>query len=468
MKADLFCAVSAFFVVWFKLKICKRGVGMNRLSLFIVVCLVAFPFAGLCAEVQDMPMGQGAEGTVSMLPEETGSAVDELFGLEGGYLHPYLSLEGSFTDNLYNVDSDKTSNYLTRVSPGMWFTLPRKKIIPVTITPHNSSPGGLQQEIDDYEGTDRYQLYALAGADLFFYSEDSDLNTEDVTLEGLGRYNMPGGLSLQLLDRYNLGHDDFGFSGATEEDQREYESNLLMATTDWDITEKVRVKIDYSNFILMYDDSINEYLERQDDVVDAYGFYKYSVKTSLFLQYRYTAVNYDSATEKDNTQNSYYAGVRWDTTEKLALLFKAGMQQKEYDTETPDFDDSDNFVVDLQALYRATEKTEMKLNLYRLNEESDTTLASEKIVFGARFGYRQEFTEKITGKADLSYEKADYEELVDSDRDDDTYRFRPSAEYLFKDWLMGEMAYEYELRDSSESLFDYDTNTIFFSLNFAL
>ncbi|GAB6190492.1 outer membrane beta-barrel protein [Desulfocastanea catecholica] len=441
---------------------------MKRISLFVVVCLAAFPVAGHCAEAQEMPKGQGTEGNVSMLPEETGSAVDELFGLEGGYLHPYLSLEGSLTDNLYNVDSDKTSNFLTRVSPGMWFTLPRKKIIPVTMTPHNTSPGGLQQAIDNPEDTDRYQLYALAGADLFYYSEDSDLNTEDVTLEGLGRYNMASGLSLQLLDRYNLGHDDFGFSGATDEDQREYESNLLMATADWDITEKVRVKVDYSNFVLTYDDNINEYLDRQDDVVDVYGFYKYSGKTSLFLQYRYAAVEYDSATEKDNTQNSYYAGLRWNTTEKLALLFKAGLQQKDYDTESPAFDDSDNFVVDLQALYRATEKTDLQLNFYRLNEESDTTLASEKVVLGTRLGYRQAFTEKITGKAAVGYEKADYEELANSDRDDDTYRFRPSVEYLFQDWLMGELAYEFEVRDSSDDLFDYETNTLFFSLNFAL
>jgi hypothetical protein len=441
---------------------------MNRISLFIVVCLAAFPVAGVCAEVQDMPMGQGGEENVPLLPEESGSAVDELFGVEGGYFHPYLSLEGSLTDNLYNVDTDKTSNFLTRVSPGIWFTLPRKKIIPITITPHNAAPGGLQQEIDDYEGTDRFQVYTLAGADFFFYSEDSDLNTEDVTLEGLGRYNMASGLSLQLLDRYNLSHDDFGFSGATDEDQREFESNLLMATVDWDITEKVRVKIDYSNFVLMYDDSINDFLERQDDVVDIYGFYKYSIKTSLFLQYRYTSVEYDSDAVKDNTQNSYYAGVRWDTTEKLALMFKAGMQQKDFDTETLAYEDSDNFVVDLQALYRATEKTEMKLNLYRLNEESDTTLASERVVFGARFGYRQEITEKIIGLADLSYEKADYTELFALDRDEDTYRFRPAVQYLFKEWLMSELAYEFEMRDSTNSQFDYQTNTVFLSLNLAL
>ena len=55
-----------------------------------------------------------------------------------------------------------------------------------------------------------------------------------------------------------------------------------------------------------------------------------------------------------------------------------------------------------------------------------------------------------------------------SNREDDTFEVRPSVQYLFKDWLMGELAYSYERRDSSDDLFDYDTNTILVSLNFAL
>lgn len=469
----------------------RKGVGMNCRSLFITLCLLAFPVGEACAgaqhviavdkmivvaanstadgigTVQDMPMGQGAEGNVPLLPEDTG-ATDDLFGIEGGYFHPYLSLEGGFTDNVFNVDSNTTSSFLNRISPGIWFTLPRKKIIPITIIPHNTSPGGLQLQIDEYEGTDKFQLYALAGADLYFYSKDADLNTQDVALEGMGRYNMASGLSLQLLDRYSLGHDGFGLGISTDENLREFHNNLLMATVDWDLTEKTRVKINYSNFILMYDDDLNSFLERQDNSVDLYGYYKYSVKTSLFLQYRYTAVDYDSATEKDNAQHYYYGGVRWDTTEKLALLFKAGLQSKGFDDNTPDFKDSDNFVVDLQALYRFTEKTEAKVDLYSKNEEPDSTDASEKVVFGLWLNYSQDITEKITCKFDFNYEKADYAQLVASNRDDDTFEFRPSVQYLFKDWLMGELAYTYEVSDSSNDLFDYDTNTILFSLNLAL
>ncbi len=426
------------------------------------------PVAGIHA-LQDMPIAQGGSGNVSASPEGSGVAKDDLFGLEGGNFHPYINLEGAFTDNLFNVDTNTTSNFLTTVSPGIWFTLPRKKVIPVTITPHNTAPGGLVLQVGDYRDPDKFQLFALAGSDLLFYSEDSDLNTADVDLEGLGRYNMPVGLSLQILDRYSLGHDAFGRDSATLTNQREFSSNLAMTTADWDVTEKVRFKADYSNFFLKYYESINNTLDRQDNSIDLYGIYNYSVKTSLFLEYRYTDVEYDTATETNNTQNYYYGGVRWNTTDKVALLFKAGLQQKDFDNSAPSYKNTDNLALDMQLLYHFTVKTDAILEMYRLNEESDSIYASEKQVLGLRFGYTQRATDKITGKLALSYENADYTPLAgEAGRSDDIFAIRPSVEYVFKEWLMGELAYSYETDSSSDDQYDYDANTVILSLNFAL
>jgi polysaccharide biosynthesis protein VpsM len=466
---------------------------MDRTSLFITLCLLAFPVGEACAAAQhevavdklivvaannpedgsgaaqDMPMGQSAEENVPLLPEESGATGADFYGSEGGYFHPYLSVKGSYTDNVFNVDSDKTSSFITRISPGIWLTLPRKKIVPVSINTTNVSPGGLQQQIEDPEGTDRYQVYALAGADLFFYSESSDLNTTDGFLEGLGRYNMASGLSLQLLDRYSLGHDTFGAGISTSDlNLREYDNNLVKTTADWDLTQKVRVKINYSNFILAYKDSINDFLERQDNAVDVYGYYKYSVKTSFFAQYRYTAVGYDSATEKDNTQNYFYGGLRWGTTEKLALMLKAGLQKKEYDNKAPGFSKSNNLIVDIQTLYRFTEKTQATLDVYRQNEEPDSADASQIVVFGTRLGYSQKITEKITGKFNFNYEKDNYTQLTAASRDDNSFTFRPSVQYHFKDWLISELSYRYKVTNSSNDIYDYATNTVFLSLNLAL
>jgi len=422
--------------------------------------------------VGDLPMGQSTEGEDSLLPEEEG---DELFGTEGGYFHPYVTLAGEWTDNLYNINdtgnfgfAEKKSNFLTRISPGLWLALPRTKVIPVTITPHNASAGGLQHQLKDHSGTDLYQVYALGGVDFLNYSEDSDLNTTDGNIEGLARYNMRGGLSLQVLDRYSVGHDRFEVGNYLIEPLREYQSNIFMATADWLVTEKVRLKADYSMFYLNYDDELNSYMNRGDNALDLYGYYVYSEKTSLFLQYSLMDVAYDDVTLRDNSQNYLYGGIRWDTTEKLSLLLKIGYQQKEYDVLDADTTDYDGLALDLQTTYRFKEKAELVLDVYQKNEETDSAVALDKEVLGARLGYIQEYTEKITGKCDLTYEGADYRQLIELDRDDTRLIVRPAVQYLFKKWLMGELAYSYDTRDSNDDLFDYDTNTFMANINFAL
>lgn len=415
--------------------------------------------------VDDMPMGQSSGGEETLLPEEEEG---KLFGTEGGYFHPYVTLAGEWTDNLFNLDLDKRSNFLSRVSPGLWLALPRTKVIPVTITPHNSSAGGLQQQLKDHSGTDRYQVYALGGVDFLNYSEDSDLNSTEGNLEGLARYNMRSGLSLQALDRYSVGHDRFEVGNSVIEQLREFQSNIFMATADWLVTEKVRLKVDYSKFVLDYDDEINNFLNRGDDTIDLYGYYVYSEKTSLFVQYSLVDVTYDDDTLRDNNQDYLYGGVKWDSTEKLSLLLKAGYQEKEFDELTAASTDYSGLALDLQTTYKFKEKAELVLDVYRKNEETDSAVALDKKVLGATFGYIQEYTDKITGKFDLTYEDAEYRQLIEQDRDDTRFILRPAVQYLFRKWLMGELAYSYDQRDSTDDLFDYESNTFMVNLNFAL
>lgn len=421
------------------------------------------------ADTEDLPMGQGRESEESLVPGESGFMDDGIFGSEGGYVHPYLGLTEYFTDNAFNTDTDTTSSFITRISPGIWLSIPRKKELPVGLAPNNTSPGGLAQQMGDYEGSDKYQLYALTGADITMYSDDSENNTEDYFFEGLGRYNMASGLSLQAVDRVNRGHDVFE-TGVTDSDNiREFSRNLLMLTADWDLTEKLRIKSDYSNFYLDYDATDDAFLNRRDNIIDLYSYFKYSVKTSLFVQYRHTDVEYDTVSATDNTQNSYFGGIRYESTEKLSLLFKAGLQDKSFTNETAGYNDSNNFAMDLQALYRITQKTQITLDGYRNNEETDSEEASEKEVLGLRLSYEQDISDKITAKVDTRYENADYAQLLGQpEREDDIYYFRPAVQYLFRDWLMAEAAYAYETTDSSENDFDYDTNVFSLSLNFAM
>lgn len=417
----------------------------------------------------DVPMGQSAGDKVSLLPEDV-SAEEDLLGGQGGYFHFTGMVQGEYTDNVYNTDFGKVSTWTTILSPAVWVTVPRKKDIPVDLVPNNTSAGGLAQAIKDYEGTDRFQAYALGGLDFLFYSEEEDLNTINGIAEGMFRYNLRGGLSLMLVDRYTHDSDRFDIGSQQGIYENKFDSNLAIASADWNITEKLRLRFDYSNFLLDYDEEVDAFKERTDNGFDLYGYYKYSVKTSFFVEGKFVDVTYDTATYNDNQQVFIYGGMKWDTTEKLALTAKAGLQEKEFANDDPSVTrrgDYDGFALDVQAVYRLTEKTKMTLDMYRANEETDSTLASDRTVLGAKFKYEQKFTEKIGASLFASYEDAEYTQLVARDRDDSTILVRPAAQYLFKEWLMAEVAYQYEERDSTDDLFDFETNTILANVKLA-
>ena len=232
-----------------------------------------------------------------------------------------------------------------------------------------------------------------------------------------------------------------------------------------------RVKLDYINFILWYEDEINQFLDRVDNGFDLSGYFNYSLKTSFFLEYKYIDVAYDERIEIDNYSQFFYGGIKWDTTEKLALLFKLGYQDKKYDDVSQGQEDFDGMVYDLQVTYRFSEKTVLKFDSYLTNEETDNFLASDKTVIGAAFTYNQKFSERWSGSLGIIYEDAQYSDMFiedEDDRDDQTVFVRPGVQYLFRDWLMFELAYEYETRESNDDLFDYDTNTFMFYANLAL
>ncbi len=426
----------------------------------------------------DMPMGQSANETLSLLPEDdTLSSDDDLFGAKGGgYLHPFISIAGEYTDNLYNVNTSETENFLTTINPGIWLALPSRKEIPLHIAPNNTSSGGLQSALDDFTTFDRMNVYLLGSLAYKMYSTDSELNDWDGDLEGLVKYNLRTGLSFQVVDRFSRGQDRFDVENDSIEDKRRFYSNFFNADADWEFTEKLRAKIEYSNFYLDYDQKDDEWLNRTDNAVSLYGFFKYSLKTSLFVQYRYIDVAYDVSTLKDSDYNFLYGGINWVTTDKTALHFKLGYQKREYknpvvNSAVEAYEDADNTSWTMQAAldYYFTEKTKLIISVNNSIEETDSYDALDKVVLAGNVHYEQEFKENFIGLCDFRYENSDYTQIRrEENRDDDRYYIRPALQYVMQDWLMAELSYTYDTRTSTDDYYDYKTNTISLSLNGAL
>ena len=421
--------------------------------------------------------------------EEADATTTEILGLRGGYVHPYFSVRGEYTDNLYNVDIDKKNNFLTVLSPGIWLATPAVREIPITITPHNTASGGLRLDVQEKEIFDRFKAYLLGGADVEFYSQDSDLNTTNYRFEGMLQFNIRGGLALRVLDRYARDQDRFDVNSFTVQDLnvspaginlsdpsnvRRFKNNLGRATLNWDMTEKFTARADYTNFYLDYDGTENDWLNRTDNSLGAYLYYNYSPKTSIFTEYRYVDANYNDVNDRDNDQNFVYGGVDWKATAKTSFMAKAGYQGKSYDA-----DDStvDSFTFELLSRYRVTEKTGLKLSVYKALEESDSVFYNGRDTLMIKLGYEQKIYNRFIGLVDFWYSDENYDQknssiefdqFISGDREDNRYYVKVALQYVFLDWLMAEAAYSYDNRDSNRDLYDYDTNTIMFSLNSAL
>ncbi len=101
-------------------------------------------------------------------------------------------------------------------------------------------------------------------------------------------------------------------------------------------------------------------------------------------------------------------------------------------------------------------------------EETDSFVASGKTVLGLWLKFTHDFSQRTSARVDFKYENADYDQLIDVKRVDDRYFIRPAVQYVFNDWFMGELAYSFDTRNSTDGLFDYNTNTFSLLLNFAL
>jgi hypothetical protein len=173
-----------------------------------------------------------------------------------------------------------------------------------------------------------------------------------------------------------------------------------------------------------------------------------------------------------------YGGIDWQATSKTSLMLKAGYQDKSYDAE--EFSTDSTFSYEVVGKYRVTEKTSLNLSVYKALEESNTFEAYGKDTTRVTLRYNQRIIDRLTASISFGYTHDDYAEnyldkenidifleILPDGREDNRYTIKPSLQYGFRDWLMGEISYSYDTRESSRDLYTYDTNTFMLSLHSA-
>jgi polysaccharide biosynthesis protein VpsM len=395
---------------------------------------------------------------------------EEVFGRRGGFIHPFLAVTGYYTDNVFYSRNSKKSDFVTILSPGIWLTVPHVYEKLLNIETSNLTPGGFRLREYEPETFRRYQTYLFYNADLEFFSRHSSENTVNHKLEGLLQYNLRGGLSLALLDQFIVSHDDRGTGISTRLDK--YKTNAAHLTATYEPFERFRFRVDYTNFLVDYNASRNDFRDRIDNGIAVYAFYKLKPKTSVFVEYDYVNIDYDKRVSwLDSREHHYFGGLQWDITAKSKGSVKAGYGVKDFVDR--DLRDGNYFTMEAKIDYKFTAKTSLILTAAR--ETNETNIAGTGYILTNRIGleYLQKLTGKITGDIRLSYEEDDYRGnfFIDGEKKHLRDRYYSGAfaiQYKFREWLETDVGYLYTRRNSNVSDFDYISNIVFLRITGSL
>jgi hypothetical protein len=377
----------------------------------------------------------------------------DLFGKRSGYIHPFMSATLHSADNINSTPTDTLSDWKAIYSPGVWLAIPAQREIFLNLNASNTSPGGRYQHMDKQEGFSRYQAYALYAADIEEYHKYDERNTVKQSGEAFFQLNLRGGLSFDVYDKYSDNEDPSGTGDTAIIDK--YKSNLGGIIVDYDLTDKFRVRADYTNFDLAYDDILSQGKDRTDNSYALYTFYTISPKTELLAEYEYIDVSYDINDPQDSTQHLIYAGINWQPTVKTTIKGKAGMVDRQGEvsgaSETAP-------IFELMISQSLTDKSSVTLSAsHKLNESTISTASYSKDTT-ASLSLNQAFTDKLSASLVGSVTNTNFQG-DGPNRTDDMYTLSPTVKYVFNDYLLGELAYEYTQRDSSDPGFEYDNNT---------
>jgi cell division septation protein DedD len=396
-----------------------------------------------------------------------GLGAKDVYGQEGGYIHPFVNFRSYFTDNVYHSREDKESDFVFVISPGIWLTVPGVRQKLVSIDSSTITPGGFLLSRYNPQSFRRYQTYFFYGTDIEVFTKNSSENFINHKIEGMFEYNLKSGFTLELVDRYQFSHDARGTGTSDRLDK--YESNLFSAILMYDTRKRLLFRGDYSHYYVDYSSSRNSFRDRQDNAFSLYAFYRLSPKTKLLGQYRYIDVDYRKDTLSNSREHHYLGGVYWDITTKSRGQVKAGYGVKEFSRSS--VDTAHNFIFESQIDYRFTPKTSIVLKGYRKTQESNIDDADYILSTGGSLQYIQRMTRKISASARVGYWNEQYKDgdvtLGDTTkkREDDIFEVGLAFRYDLKEWLKCDVGYLYTNRDSTFSEHDYSNNTFFIGLS---
>ena len=332
-------------------------------------------------------------------------------------LEPSLSLSEEYNDNIFLDPSDRESDFITYVSPG----------IDITARTINS------------------QLKLGYSPSFSFYSSNSELNETAHRFSANGNFTLSERLSLTLMDTFVKSSELSDIR--TIEDLGPVTGRIerRLHTISGSVSYRLRNNLFFTAGASYFD---TDYEEPGFDEVKSYSgntglSYRYSERTTVSANARYT--KYDYKLDSDATGQDYTLGVIRKLTPTLTLSLTGGLIITEIE-ETGESDTGFSSGVDLTKSFTRGNATVSYRRTVIPGIESGTPIESQTI----SLSLTRPMTEKFTASLSASY--SNFESIEPDLEDTDETAFNTDLSYSLRPWASLALSYRYV--DHNDKIFD--------------
>lgn len=314
----------------------------------------------------------------------------------------------------------------------------------------------------DYEGQ---------GAAFFENSDDGYISTK-LGAEYLAKLSSVSDLSFGVIyeDGNSIrGTDILEGSNATVDGPTEFENKSFLSKYRYGgekVGPTLELGFEYSDLEFQNFEAITEGRDRTLTDFTARIGYQVSVVTQFFVDLGYKEFDYDTAItgfagDLDNDEKKIEVGVKWRATRQTTGEISVGVTDKDFDN----FGDSDSITSwNAQVEWNATSRDVVVFSGFsRPFEQSGTGLFVDVEEFEIDWTHKLSPLWELKGS--WATGSTDFEAFT---RNDDYDRYELSVAYQPNRFSQLSLNYAREDKDSNDSTFDYEQNTVFLTYSTSL
>jgi hypothetical protein len=219
-----------------------------------------------------------------------------------------------------------------------------------------------------------------------------------------------------------------------------------------------------------YFEATMSYLNRNRFDAAAQVYYNFNTKTNVFVEYLFSDIVYQNTNIGNSVGHRAGVGINGQIAPKVTGTAKLTYDMRDYEHDWGNAENHPDLLGYYVALtWKPSTRDTIRLSGERKMEETryaDTTgynrFFADTLV--ALYG-QHKFNSKWSASLTLGWEDMAYDRYVGGKkRQDNLYTVRPQVDYVFKEWLMASLWYQYRTRHSNSQRFEYDNNRAGISL----